>query len=504
MKKIPFLFLFFISLCSFGQGNGTFSYMRTYYGAVIGSNQQDPSAILDVQGTNQGFLVPRLTTTQRGDIVNPATGLMIYNTTSNLFNYNAGTPTSPSWSAAIGPTGATGVTGAVGATGPTGDTGATGPSGADGATGPTGGVTGITLKSTTITGVPQTSGCILVDSSGTVSENKIGLYYQSASPYAHVFAAGRTGVITGLNNSFFGREAGKLVTTGDRNTFFGSAAGAGSPSSTSSSTLVGFLAGGNNPGGSLVAIQVTTGGITSTGSGVVIGNDANVGNGSSNTAVGPLASTIGSSNAVALGASATTTGDFSPTAVGAFANVSQRGGIALGAAASVTHLGAAALGVGAATSQNNELMIGGSAGYDAFGFTNICIGNGNAYTSASNVSIRTTAGSGSNSVGGSLTFYTRSTGNATPPNIIFQTGTTLASGTTLQTAATRFTIGELRLTATVPVKMQGYTVATLPTGSVGDIAYVTDATAPTYLGALVGGGVVVTPVFYNGAAWVSY
>lgn len=145
MKKIPFLFLFFISLCSFGQGNGTFSYMRTYYGAVIGSNQQDPSAILDVQGTNQGFLVPRLTTTQRGDIVNPATGLMIYNTTSNSFNYNAGTPTLPSWSAAIGPTGATGATGADGATGvtgPSGSDGATGATGSAGATGATGPVAG--------------------------------------------------------------------------------------------------------------------------------------------------------------------------------------------------------------------------------------------------------------------------------------------------------------------------------------------------------------------------
>lgn len=41
-------------------------------------------------------------------------------------------------------------------------------------------------------------------------------------------------------------------------------------------------------------------------------------------------------------------------------------------------------------------------------------------------------------------------------------------------------------------------------GTAGRVAYVTDATAPTYLGALVGGGAVVAPVFYNGAAWVSY
>lgn len=50
----------------------------------------------------------------------------------------------------------------------------------------------------------------------------------------------------------------------------------------------------------------------------------------------------------------------------------------------------------------------------------------------------------------------------------------------------------------------GYTVATLPAGNIGDTAYVTDATAPTYLGALTGGGSVVCPVFYNGTIWVSH
>lgn len=47
-----------------------------------------------------------------------------------------------------------------------------------------------------------------------------------------------------------------------------------------------------------------------------------------------------------------------------------------------------------------------------------------------------------------------------------------------------------------------YTVATLPAGVQGARAYVTDATAPTFLGTLVGGGSTKCPVFYNGAAWV--
>lgn len=49
----------------------------------------------------------------------------------------------------------------------------------------------------------------------------------------------------------------------------------------------------------------------------------------------------------------------------------------------------------------------------------------------------------------------------------------------------------------------GFTVATLPAGTVGDRAYVTDATAPVFLVAVVGGGAVTCPVFYDGAAWVA-
>jgi hypothetical protein len=55
-----------------------------------------------------------------------------------------------------------------------------------------------------------------------------------------------------------------------------------------------------------------------------------------------------------------------------------------------------------------------------------------------------------------------------------------------------------------PVRLKGYTVTTLPAGTQGDTAYVTDAVSPTYLGTLTGGGTVVTPVFHNGSAWVSY
>ena len=59
------------------------------------------------------------------------------------------------------------------------------------------------------------------------------------------------------------------------------------------------------------------------------------------------------------------------------------------------------------------------------------------------------------------------------------------------------------LSATTTINTGGYTVATLPAGVTGARCYVTDATGPTYAAALTGGGAVVVPVFYNGAAWVS-
>jgi hypothetical protein len=45
----------------------------------IGTTNPDPSAALDINSTNKGLLVPRMTTAQRDAIVNPALGLIILN-----------------------------------------------------------------------------------------------------------------------------------------------------------------------------------------------------------------------------------------------------------------------------------------------------------------------------------------------------------------------------------------------------------------------------------------
>jgi hypothetical protein len=102
-------------------------------------------------------------------------------------------------------------------------------------------------------------------------------------------------------------------------------------------------------------------------------------------------------------------------------------------------------------------------------------------------------------------------GAGAAPTVLGSLGTTT---TVLHgNAAGAPTFGAVSLTADVsgilPVANGGnglgaaYTVATLPAaGTQGRRAWVTNALAPTFLAAPVGGGAVVCPVFDNGTAWV--
>ena len=56
--------------------------------SVNQTNQDpDPSAMLDVQSPDKGVLIPRMDSTNRKGITNPATGLMVYDTTTQSFWY---------------------------------------------------------------------------------------------------------------------------------------------------------------------------------------------------------------------------------------------------------------------------------------------------------------------------------------------------------------------------------------------------------------------------------
>jgi len=63
----------------------------------IGTTIPNASAILDIQSTGKGILLPRLTLGQMVGINNPENGLLIFNTGNNRFFYNTGTKAAPSW-----------------------------------------------------------------------------------------------------------------------------------------------------------------------------------------------------------------------------------------------------------------------------------------------------------------------------------------------------------------------------------------------------------------------
>ncbi len=69
----------------------------------IGTATPSSSAALEVASTASGFLPPRMTESQRNAISNPATGLIIFNTTTNFPNFYDGTGWSPFFSPMSGP-----------------------------------------------------------------------------------------------------------------------------------------------------------------------------------------------------------------------------------------------------------------------------------------------------------------------------------------------------------------------------------------------------------------
>jgi hypothetical protein len=114
-------------------------------------------------------------------------------------------------------------------------------------------------------------------------------------------------------------------------------------------------------------------------------------------------------------------------------------------------------------------------------------------------------GTGSNIASSNSTVITGlSTGNATNPDLIFQTGVQTTSGSTQATATTAFTIkGETqKCIFATDTNYHVYTVTTLPASpATGDVALVSDATSNVLIGA--GGGTAYALVAYNGSAWVA-
>jgi hypothetical protein len=84
-KVFLILFCFIISLQAYGQTG-------------IGTTSPNASAKLEIAATDKGLLIPRMTSTQKGNITSPANGLLIYQTDGVVgFYVNTGTAASPVW-----------------------------------------------------------------------------------------------------------------------------------------------------------------------------------------------------------------------------------------------------------------------------------------------------------------------------------------------------------------------------------------------------------------------
>jgi hypothetical protein len=109
-----------------------------------------------------------------------------------------------------------------------------------------------------------------------------------------------------------------------------------------------------------------------------------------------------------------------------------------------------------------------------------------------------------NNAGAAWTFQgSLSNGSGVGGDILFKTSLNNAASGSQNTAAAALTLkaGTQNVVVGALVVTKNYTVATLPAGVTGAIAYVTDAVACTFLAAPTGGGSVVCPVFYDGVSW---
>ena len=110
-------------------------------------------------------------------------------------------------------------------------------------------------------------------------------------------------------------------------------------------------------------------------------------------------------------------------------------------------------------------------------------------------------------IGTGLSFATGTLSNSLPmvyPGAGIPNSTGSAWGTSYSVTGTGTNVVlDNKPTIKEPIIGTGFTVATLPTGTIGMRTYVTDALAPTFLGVLVGGGAIKAPAFYNGTAWVA-
>lgn len=162
----------------------------------IGTNNPNTSAALDITSTDKGFLKPRMTTTQRTNINSPATGLEVFDTTTNTTWYYNGT----AWlnSGVIGDLRVVGIDSHI-----TSDAGL----GSNG------------------TSVGSGHNNILIGKNTGSNLNTAGAVPQLGGDNVLIGTDAGEEITSGFRNVYIGTSVGKATTTGGRNVFIGFQAG---------------------------------------------------------------------------------------------------------------------------------------------------------------------------------------------------------------------------------------------------------------------------------------
>jgi len=274
----------------------------------IGTSTPDPSALLHLESTSKGLLIPRMTQAQRNAIGSPATGLMIYQTDNNPgFYYWNGT----AWIPLLSSTSGSGLFWSL-----------TGNSGTNPATNFLGTTDAQPLiLRTNTTGYP-TGGYLQLSADG---RGRLEFLNAGASVLIGEGAGAGTDFSAPRYSVMVGYNAGAAQTTGQFNTGIGAAA------------LLSLTTGSDNTAVGMAALYSTTVGEQNT----AVGRSALEGNqtGAANTAVGyrALEGNVGGSYNTALGAGATVGASnlTNATAIGSWARVDVSNALVLGSVAGV-------------------------------------------------------------------------------------------------------------------------------------------------------------------------
>ncbi|HRB54025.1 MAG TPA: hypothetical protein PLD87_10145 [Bacteroidia bacterium] len=325
---------------------------------------------------------------------------------------------------------------------------------------------GITINSTTITG-GGANRILFENSSNKVSESVNELYFTSSSPYSHIFAAGRTATLTGLNNTLMGYRSGRDLTTGADNIYIGFQAGVTATNHTNNVviTTMSAAAGTQGSNNTLVGYRLETGGSHNT----MIGGQG----GTSNAVTG--------SNNVFLGYNTTVnaySGQYN-LVLGRSAGFYSTGGIS----------GSISLNSTQGCTASNQMVIGSNVDGVNNSITQVYIGAGVTNTTAPNVTINATGGSGTNNAGANITIAGgKSTGTAAGGYVKSTTSVKGASGTTQQSNTDRNVIvGKyVDITESAATTFGTLALTTSGTTSGGEVMYTIEANDGTDYQSLTG------------------